>query len=102
MSMDVLLFLQLLRWTYVKYAVFEDFSFPNCPRRAAVCVVRLKDYVTEKVYNGLQAGTLPVYWGAANIEDYVPGGSVVKVILSGKRRNWRLSLSTFGFLFTMP
>lgn len=35
--------------------------------------------MTEKVYNGLQAGTLPVYWGADNVEHYVPRGSVVKV-----------------------
>ncbi|CAM9957095.1 unnamed protein product, partial [Laminaria digitata] len=39
---------------------------------------QLQDYVTEKVYNGLQSGTLPVYWGAKNIDDYVPKGSVVK------------------------
>lgn len=35
--------------------------------------------MTEKVYNGLQSGTLPVYWGAKNVEDFVPRGSVVKV-----------------------
>ncbi|CAN0480984.1 unnamed protein product, partial [Hapterophycus canaliculatus] len=35
---------------------------------------RLRDYVTEKVYNGLQSGTLPVYWGAENVEDFVPKG----------------------------
>lgn len=40
---------------------------------------RLEDYVTEKVYNGLQGGTLPVYWGAGNVDEYVPKGSVVKV-----------------------
>ncbi|CAN0117222.1 unnamed protein product, partial [Ectocarpus fasciculatus] len=39
---------------------------------------QLRDYVTEKVYNGLQSGTLPVYWGAENVEDFVPKGSVVK------------------------
>ncbi|CAM9976405.1 unnamed protein product [Ascophyllum nodosum] len=38
----------------------------------------LQDYVTEKVYNGFQAGTLPVYWGAANVDDYIPKGSIVK------------------------
>lgn len=42
-------------------------------------LVRVRDYVTEKVYNGLQSGTLPVYWGAENVEDFVPKGSVVKV-----------------------
>lgn len=39
----------------------------------------MSDYVTEKVYNGLAAGTLPVYWGADNVDDFVPKGSVVKV-----------------------
>eukprot|EP00752_Nemacystus_decipiens_P011501 g10213.t1 len=39
---------------------------------------QVRDYVTEKVYNGLQSGTLPVYWGAENVEDFVPRGSVVK------------------------
>ncbi|CAM9232300.1 unnamed protein product [Ectocarpus sp. 6 AP-2014] len=39
---------------------------------------QIRDYVTEKVYNGLQSGTLPVYWGAENVEDFVPKGSVVK------------------------
>ncbi|CAN0427305.1 unnamed protein product, partial [Pylaiella littoralis] len=39
---------------------------------------RVSDYVTEKVYNGLAAGTLPVYWGADNVDDFVPKGSVVK------------------------
>lgn len=40
---------------------------------------RLPDYVTEKVYNGLQSGTLPVYWGPENIDDFVPKNSIVKV-----------------------
>lgn len=31
-----------------------------------------QDYVTEKVYDALAAGCLPIYLGAPNIEDYVP------------------------------
>jgi len=38
----------------------------------------LDDYVTEKVYNGLLSGTLPVYWGAKDVDNYVPKGSIVK------------------------
>lgn len=49
---------------------------------------RVRDYVTEKVYNGLQSGTLPVYWGAENVEDFVPRGSVVKVCV----RQWDVFL----------
>lgn len=55
-----------------------------------VFVFRLSDYVTEKVYNGLLAGTLPVYWGADNVDDFVPKGSVVKV----RHRNTELSLQS--------
>lgn len=42
-------------------------------------VARQTDYVTEKVYNGFQAGTLPIYWGAENVDAFVPEGSIVKV-----------------------
>ena len=30
------------------------------------------DYVTEKIYDVLQAGSVPIYWGAPNIDQYVP------------------------------
>lgn len=32
-----------------------------------------EDYVTEKFYNPLLAGTVPVYFGAPNIYDFAPG-----------------------------
>ena len=34
-------------------------------------------YVTEKVYDGLSAGTIPVYWGAPDVDEYVPEGSII-------------------------
>lgn len=37
------------------------------------------DWVTEKVYHGLIAGSVPIYWGADNIDEYVPVGSIIKV-----------------------
>ncbi|KAL6056664.1 Fucosyltransferase, variant 2 [Balamuthia mandrillaris] len=41
---------------------------------------QVEDYVTEKVMNALLAGTLPVYRGAPNIEDWLPGEhSVINV-----------------------
>ena len=30
------------------------------------------DYVTEKIYDALAAGCIPIYWGAPNIESFVP------------------------------
>jgi hypothetical protein len=30
-------------------------------------------YITEKIFDCLEAGTVPIYWGADNIRDYIPG-----------------------------
>lgn len=32
----------------------------------------VKGYITEKIFDCLRAGAVPVYWGAENIGDYVP------------------------------
>eukprot|EP01103_Thecamoeba_quadrilineata_P005204 TRINITY_DN1502_c0_g1_i1.p1 TRINITY_DN1502_c0_g1~~TRINITY_DN1502_c0_g1_i1.p1 ORF type:complete len:645 (-),score=99.14 TRINITY_DN1502_c0_g1_i1:105-1985(-) len=40
----------------------------------------LTDYVTEKLMTALQGGAIPVYWGAPNIHEYLPGDhSVIRV-----------------------
>jgi alpha-1,3-fucosyltransferase 10 len=31
-----------------------------------------QDYVTEKVYHALEAGCVPIYFGAPNVDEYVP------------------------------
>jgi len=38
----------------------------------------MTDYVTEKVYTSLLSGSVPIYMGAPNIDDWVPKGSVIK------------------------
>ena len=35
------------------------------------------DYVSEKVFHALEAGVLPIYNGAPNVDDFVPPHSVV-------------------------
>ena len=37
------------------------------------------DYITEKLYQGLRAGSVPVYIGAPNIRDFIPENSAVFV-----------------------
>jgi len=37
------------------------------------------DYVSEKVFHALEAGTLPVYAGAPNVAEFLPPHSVVEV-----------------------
>lgn len=42
--------------------------------RFGLCYENMRDepgYVTEKIFDCLRAGTVPVYWGAPDIEDYV-------------------------------
>ncbi|MFA6156736.1 glycosyltransferase family 10 domain-containing protein [Mesorhizobium sp.] len=36
------------------------------------------DYVTEKIYDAFEAGTVPVYLGAPNVSDFVPANSYVE------------------------
>ncbi len=37
------------------------------------------DYVSEKVYDGLVAGAVPIYYGAPNVDQFVPSDSIIKV-----------------------
>lgn len=36
-----------------------------------------QDYVSEKVYDALIAGCVPIYWGAGNIDDLIPHKSAI-------------------------
>lgn len=35
-------------------------------------------YITEKIFDAFQAGSVPVYWGASNIEEYIPKGCFIR------------------------
>lgn len=42
--------------------------------RFSVCYENLRDepgYITEKIFDSMRAGCVPIYWGAPNITDYV-------------------------------
>lgn len=41
----------------------------------SICYENARDipgYITEKIFDSIQAGCLPIYWGAPNISDFVP------------------------------
>lgn len=43
--------------------------------RFAICYENVRDlpgYITEKVFDAFTAGCVPVYWGAPNVQDYIP------------------------------
>ena len=51
-----------------KVETYHDYRF-------AVCFENQSDipgWITEKIFDCFRAGTVPVYWGASNIEEYVP------------------------------
>lgn len=42
--------------------------------RFAICYENVRDlrgYITEKIFDAMCAGCVPVYWGAANVTDYI-------------------------------
>lgn len=50
-----------------KYEVLSRYQFCLCIENIA-----MDGYVTEKIFDCLYAGTIPVYWGAKDIDQYVP------------------------------
>lgn len=43
--------------------------------RYSICYENMKDvkgYITEKIFDCFAAGVVPVYWGASNVEEYIP------------------------------
>lgn len=55
-----------------KWHVLSNYRFSLCFEN-----MPMTGYVTEKLFDCLYAGTVPVYWGAPNIEDLVPSGAYI-------------------------
>lgn len=51
-----------------KISVLKNYRFCICFENS----VHLKGYITEKIFACFAAGCVPVYWGATNIEKYIP------------------------------
>lgn len=51
-----------------KYRVFHNYRFAICYEN-----IMLPGYVTEKIFDCLVSGIVPIYAGAPNISDYIPG-----------------------------
>lgn len=51
-----------------KTETFRNYKFSVCFENAH----SIPGYITEKIFDSLVAGCIPVYWGAPNITDYVP------------------------------
>lgn len=51
-----------------KYETYHQYKFAICLENTK----NVKDYVTEKIYDCLCSGIVPIYGGASNIQEYVP------------------------------
>lgn len=51
-----------------KKEVLEKYKFAICYENAR----DIPGYITEKIFDSLFAGCVPIYWGANNVTDYIP------------------------------
>ncbi len=66
--------------------------------RFAIAYENVKDengYITEKIFDAFMAGCVPVYWGAKNVLDYIPGDCFVD------RRNFKSNEELYSFIKNM-
>lgn len=66
--------------------------------RFSICYENVRDlsgYITEKIFDSFFAGCIPVYWGAANIEKYIPEDCFID------RRKFPSHEALYQFMVTM-
>ncbi len=57
-----------------KYAVLSQYQYCLCFEN-----MEMQGYVTEKIFDCLYSGTIPLYWGAPDIEALIPAAAYVDV-----------------------
>jgi hypothetical protein len=74
-----------------KWETLKNYKF-------CICYENMKDqrgYITEKIFDCFVGGCVPVYWGAANITDYVPANCFID------RRVFASDQALYNFLKTI-
>lgn len=51
-----------------KLAVLKNYKFSICYENTR----DVRGYITEKIFDCFAAGSVPIYWGASNVADYIP------------------------------
>ncbi len=90
-------------WDAKKYTTYLGASSDKIQTlknyRFCICYENIegkKGYVTEKIFDCFSAGCVPIYWGASNIETYVPANCFVD------RRKFKDLEELYAFLKKMP
>jgi hypothetical protein len=71
-----------------KMAVLKDYKFSICYENTK----EIKGYITEKIFDCFGAGVVPVYWGASNVEEYIPADCFID------RRKFKDNKEMYKFL----
>lgn len=56
-----------------KVETLKQYRFTLCYEN----ISQIQGYITEKIFDCFAAGSVPIYWGAANIADYIPKGCFI-------------------------
>ncbi|BBN58994.1 glycosyltransferase family 10 domain-containing protein [Hydrogenovibrio marinus] len=75
-----------------KKNVLEKYKF-------VICFENAKDipgYITEKIFDCFIAGSVPIYWGASNVNSYIPSGCYVDM------KNFSSYEELYQFISKMP
>ena len=62
-----------LYWSYHLHCAMSHYKFV-----LAIENTWTESYVTEKLFYALDAGAIPIYFGAPNVLDLVPPGSIIQ------------------------
>jgi hypothetical protein len=74
-----------------KLGVLKNYRFAICYENCQ----QVKGYISEKIFDCFAAGTIPIYWGASNITDYIPKGCFID------RRDFETLEELYSFLKQM-
>lgn len=74
-----------------KKSVLRKYKFAVCYENSN----KELGYITEKIFDCFFAGCVPIYWGAVNVEDYIPRGCFIN------RKDFSSERQLFDFLNSM-
>lgn len=75
-----------------KVAEMKNYRFAYCYEN----IQGKRGYVTEKIFDCFAAGCVPIYWGASNVEEYIPSSCFID------RRKFKNEEELYHYLKAMP
>lgn len=74
-----------------KASVLARYRFSICYEN----MTSIRGYITEKIFDCFYAGCVPIYWGASNVEDYIPAHCFID------KRKFKTWTELYSFLKNM-